>query len=147
MPLQGLIDPDHIPVNKYVLTIAGFGDVTFTKVGGLEIELGVIDLPDRTRATGGQTSAADMTVEVPMHHTAEIAVMDLWFSMGRDPVDPTYKRAAALVMTSNTTLEFKEYSLQGAWCSKRKLPDLDMANDGDMAVVEYMIQVDEVIPL
>jgi hypothetical protein len=147
MPLQGTIDPDHIPVNKYELAILGLGSVTFTKVSGLETELGVIDLPDRTRATGGQKGASELTVEVPMHHTDEIALMDSWFDDGQDPVAPNYKKPGTLQHLSNTRNILKEYALEGVWCSKRKLPDLDMANDGEQAIVEYTLQADIVTPI
>ena len=61
MPLKGLIDPDHIPVNKYELNIVGMPTIVFTSVSGLETEVAAIDLPDRTKATGGQPTAAELT--------------------------------------------------------------------------------------
>lgn len=147
MALKGLIQPDHIPVNKYELTIVGMGNVIFTTVSGLETEVAAIDLPDRTKATGGQPSAAELTVTVPMHHASEINLMDVWFGEAQDPVTITYKRAGVLTHSSGTGDIVQQYSLIGIWCSKRKLPDLAFDDDGAMAEVEYTLNVDSVIKL
>lgn len=145
MPLKGLIDPDHIPVNKYELNVVGMPTIVFTSVSGLETEVAAIDLPDRTKATGGQPTAAELTVRVPMHHQVQILAMDVWFGEAQDPVTITYKKAGTLVHQSGSGAIAKTYSLIGIWCSKRKLPDLAFDDDGAMAEVEYTLCVDSVI--
>jgi hypothetical protein len=147
MALKGIILPDHIPVNKYELTIVGMSTIVMTSVSGLETEVPAIDLPDRTKATGGQPSSAELTVTVPMHHASEILQMDIWHTEAQDPITITYKRAGILEHKSGTGDIIKQYTLIGIWCSKRKLPDLAYDDDGAMAEVEYTLQVDSVMPL
>lgn len=144
MTIKGSIQPDHIPVNKYTLFIIGLLPITFTSVSGLEKEVPAVDLPDSTRASGGTPSASELTCMMPMHHTAERLAMELWFGEGQDPVTSTYKKPGTLIMTSGTGGKVATYSLLGTWVSKRKLPDLAMDNDGDMAVIEWTLQVDDV---
>ena len=38
MPLKGLIDPDHIPVNKYELAVIGLPTIQFTSISGMEVK-------------------------------------------------------------------------------------------------------------
>lgn len=147
MPLKGLIDPDHIPVNKYELNVVGLPPIVTTSVSGLETEVAAIELPDRSKATGGQSSSAELTVRVPMHHSNQILAMDTWHDEAQDPVTITYKKAATLVHQSGSGAVQKQYSLLGVWCSKRKLPDLAFDDDGAMAEVEYTLHVDSVIAL
>ena len=60
MALQGLVQADHVPVNNYQLTITGSGNfpantvIFFVEVSGIELETQSVDLPDRTKASGGQ---------------------------------------------------------------------------------------------
>lgn len=147
MPLKGLIDPDHMPVNKYELAVVGLPTIQFTSVTGMEIDVGVVELPDRTKATGGQLNTSQLVVQVPMHHTAQIAAMEVWFQEGQDPVVATYKKASTLSHFSGTGNIARNFSMLGVWISKRKLPDLAFDNAGDMAVTEYTLEVDSIIPL
>ena len=143
MGIKATIQPDHIPVNKYTLLVVGLIPIVFTKVSGMEQETDVVDLPDRTRATGGNTQPFEIVVEVPAHHTAEIAVMNLWWQEGQDPVLATYKKAGTLLMQSGTGSVIRSFANSGMWVSKRKTSDLDFANEGEMAVHEYTIQIDD----
>jgi len=147
MGIKQTLQADHIPVNKYTLIIAGMPVITFTKVGGLEYGIDVVDLPDRTRASGGNAQASEFTAEQPLHHAAEVAAMEIWFEENQDPISATAKKAGTLVMTSGTGAALKSYSFTGVWPSKRKTPDLDFENSGDMAVLEWTFQVDSIFPL
>jgi hypothetical protein len=149
MGLKGTIKADHMAVNKYQLTLIGLTTLTLTpiEVSGMEVEVGVIDLPDRTKVSGGQSSSTEFTMTIPMHHSSEIGAMEVWFQEGQDPVVATYKKAGTLTFQSITGENEKSWTLIGAWCSKRKLPDLSMEDDGEMAVAEYTICVDEVLPI
>lgn len=149
MPLKGLLQEDHIPVNKYEMVVVGLAvpTITFTNITGLEFELGVIELPDRTKASGGQRGTAEIVGQVPLHHVAEIAAMDLWYEEGLDPVTATYKKAGTMIYLRGTGQVGKTYSMMGIWVSKRKTPDLDMEDDGEMAVNEYTMQVDDMLPV
>lgn len=144
MGVKGILQEDHIPVSKYTLWIAGVIPIIFTTVSGLETEMDTVDLPDRTRASGGNPKASELTAAQPMHHTAERIAMEAWFGEGQDPVTSTYKKPGTLIMTSGTGSKLATYSLQGVWVSKRKLPDLSIEDDGAMATIEWTLQVDNV---
>lgn len=145
--LKGAIKPDHIPVNKYVMSVVALLPLTFTEISGIEEETDVIDLPDRTRASGGNSQPFEFTVMQPMHHTAEVAAMEVWFQEGKDPVTPTFKKPVTLRYISGTGAIERQYAILGAWVSKRKLPDLSMENEGEMAQIEWTFQADSLLPL
>jgi hypothetical protein len=147
MPIKATLQPDHIPTNKYQLIVVGLPPVTFTKISGIEVEVDTVDLPDRTRASGGNAKAVEFTAEMPMHHTIEMAAMEIWFTEGQDPVSLTYKKAGTLIHTSGSGAVLRTYSLIGIFCSKRKLPDLDFESEGDMATIEWTFQCDTVLPI
>ena len=147
MPAKGTIGGDIIPVNKFKLLVAGLVPITFTKVGSLESELERVDLPDRTRATGGNSKALEFEVETPAHHKVEQAALEAWYREGHDPVSPTYKKVGTLVLLSNSGAITRSFSILGMFPVKRGLPDLEMANEGDPAMVKWTFSADDVVPL
>ena len=147
MPLKGAIQPDHIPSNKYVLAVIGLIPFTFTQISGFPDETDVVDLPDRTKASGGQQKAFEFTAMIPAHHTAEVAALDVWLQEGRDPVTPTYKKPCTYTMQSGSGRILRQSSLLGVWLSGKKHPEMSMENEGEMAVFEYTFQVDSIIPI
>lgn len=144
--MRGVLQPDHIPVNKYSLLIATLPEMVVTEVSGLEDELETTDLPDRTRATGGNRGPTEFTLMMPMHHEADQLVMEAWYREAQDPVSPTYKKTGTLVMTSISGARVRPWGLTGVFPTKRVLPDLEMANEGEMAVVEWTMSADDVEP-
>lgn len=147
MGLKGTIKPDHINVNKYQFAVVGILPLIFTKISGLEEELDVVNLPDRTRASGGNSQPIEFTAMQPAHHTGEVAAMEVWFLEGHDPVLPTYKKPVTLSILSGSGGIVRSYTVLGVWPSKRKTPDLDMSNEGEMAEIEWTFQADSVIPI
>lgn len=145
--MKGDISPDHIPVNKFQLLVLGLPPMVFTEIGGIDQEITKVALPDSTTASGGKKNPVEFTVKVPEHHVVEQAAMELWYSEGQDPVSLTYKKSATLIKQSISGNMLRTYTLISAWCSRRATPDLDMNNDGDMAVTEYTIQADDIFPI
>lgn len=143
MSLKGTIKPDHIPVKNFKLLVIGLPELTVTKVAGIEVELNVVDLPDRTSASGGETNPVEFTMEMPTHHVEEQAAMEAWWLESQDPVSPLYKKNATLVVESISRNITVSYALSGLFPSKPKTPDLDMANDGEMSVVEWTMRADD----
>ena len=135
--MKHVLLPDHMPVNKYELAVAGIPTITFTTVGALEEELDKIDLPDRTAASGGRAKPVEFDVKVPMHHVEEIAAMEAWYEEGQDPVSPGYQKTGALSNLSLSGLSRFMTTLYKLWVFKRATPELDMNNDGDMAEKTY----------
>lgn len=145
--MKGSILPNHIPVNNYELIVPGLPALTPTTFSGIEEETNAIDLPDRTKVSGGNTNSVEATMMIPLHHSIEIAALEAWFREGQYPVTPTYKKAATLTIGSVGLIgPTRSYDLIGVWICKRKLPDLEMKNDGDMAEAEYMMYIDQILP-
>ena len=142
--MKGVLAPDHIPKNKYTLRVLGLPPITFTAVGGLEEELETVDLPDRTRASGGNTKPIEFTVRVPTHHVVERIAMENWYQEGKDPVLPTYKKVGTLTKRSLSNIAFVSYIITGLFISDRKTQDLEMENEGELDEIEYTLSGDNV---
>lgn len=145
--MKGDIQPDHMPVNNYELSIIGLPNLTPTEVSGLEEELNTTDLPDRTRASGGQKPPTEFTIMIPLHHEVEMAAMEVWYAEGQDPVSPTYKKVGTITHKSISGTNLRSYTLVGAFVMKRVLPDLEKENEGEMAAAEWTISVDDILPI
>lgn len=145
--MKGEIQGDHMPVNKYVLQVLGLVPLTATEVSGIEDELETTELPDRTVASGGNRKATEWTMMLPMHHTAEQAAMELWYRESQDPVSPTYKKPVTLTHQSLSGNATRNFSLVGVFPKKRVLPDLEKLNEGEIALVEWTMSTDDILPL
>lgn len=143
--IQGAIQPNHIPVNKYELNIPGLPPITFTKIAGIEQELETVDLPDRTTASGGNTKAFEFACETAEHHKAEQAALEAWFAASQAAATG-YKKAATLTKKTVDGATLRNFTLLGIYPFKRKLPDLDMKNEGEMGVVEWTFKGDLILP-
>jgi hypothetical protein len=141
--MKGVLNPDHIPINKYQFLVLGMPTMLFTEISGIEEELQTTDLPDRTVASGGSTGPVEFTAKLPMHHTIEQAAMELWYSQSKDPVHEDYKKPATLIHQSISGKILRTYTIVGAFPYKRVLPDLEMANEGEMASVEWSFKADD----
>lgn len=143
MPLKGTILEDHIPMNKYKLKPVGLIDIVFTEVSGLEKILEMIDLPDRTRASGGNTQAGTFTAKTPMHHTGDNAVLGLWFKLNQDPIQPLNKLPCTMEYFSGTGNIVKTIGLIGVSIEAEKTPDVAMENEGELATIEWTFSYDD----
>ena len=139
------LQPDHIPVNNYELIVLGAPPLQFVTIDGLEEELDVVDLPDRTKASGGATKAIEFTATHPKHHAVEDAFLETWFQEAQ-LVAPTYKKAGTLVVRAISNLTVRSYSIMGLFPTKRKTADLDMNNEGELFLTEWTFSGDLVIP-
>jgi hypothetical protein len=143
MGLKGLIQPDHIPVNKFKLKPVGLVDIVFITMSGLEKELEMADMPDRTRESGGNTKAGTFTATTAEHHEAEMTALNLWFLANQDPVQPLAKIPCTLEKFSISGNIVTTIALTGVQIEKRAGADLDMANEGELAVVEWTFSFDD----
>ncbi len=145
--MKGAMQPDHIPVNNFELLILGLPSLTPVEISGLEDELQTVDLPDRTTASGGNRGPTEFEIQLPMHHLVEQAAMEAWLLEGQDPVTPTYKKVGTLIHKSLSGAVLRTYSLVGAYTNKRTLPDLEMVNEGEIALVGWNIKMDDMLPI
>lgn len=145
--MKGTIQDDHMPVNRYQLLILGIAPIVATEISGIEDELQVVELPDRTMASGGNRAATEFTFMMPIHHAVERASLELWFREAQDPVLPSYKKTATLVHESISGLENASYTISGLFPKKRKLPDLELLNEGELGQIEWTMSADDIIPI
>lgn len=145
--MKGAILPGHVGVNRYELLVLGAPPLVFHEVSGMESETPWIELPDRTQASGGEEGVGEFTVMQPMHHAVERAYMEAWLRAGRDPVLPEYKKVATMIWTNIHGDVAAVWSLVGLAVSKRATPDAEMANDGEMAAIEWTFKYDSMDPL
>ena len=147
MALQGSVLPDHIAVNNYELSVVGIStSFFFTEVSGIELEIQAVDLPDRTKASGGNVVPQEWTAKTMLHHSIEQAALEAWLTEGQCPVDPAYKKTATLIHKTISGTPTAIYLLTGVWVMKRKLPDLDKSNDGEPGIVEWSFSSDNITP-
>lgn len=145
--MKGAIQPDHIAVNNYELLVLGLPPLTPTAIDGIEDELQTVDLPDRTTASGGNRGPGEWSMSLPLHHLVEQGAMEAWFKESQDPVSPTYKKVATLIHKSVSTSVLRTYSISGLFPKKRTLPDLEMENDGELALVAWLMRHDDILPV
>lgn len=147
MPAKGTIKIDKFSLNKFELLVVGLPILTFTKVSGLEEELEVVELPDRTRATGGNTKGGEFEAEMPLHHTLEQVAIEAWYKSAQDPVAPLYKLPVTLLLKTDTGRMIRTFTMIGVFPRKRSLPDFEMKNEGEMAAVTWTFSYDEIMPV
>lgn len=145
--MKGVLLPDHIPLNKYELTIVGMPRFTFTQIDGLEEELEAVDLPDRTAASGGNTKPLEFKASLPLHHQIEQIAMENWFLSSQDPVAIDYKKQGTMLYRSISGLIVKSFLIVGIFPFKRKTGDVEMSNEGELHVIEWTFKGDRIIVL
>lgn len=146
--MQSVFLPDHIPVNNYeLIVLPGPAKLECVTISGLEEEIEMIELPDRTRASGGNVKPFSFTISHPKHHIIEDAFMEQWFQSATQPILPGYKRPGSLIIRSVSNLIIRTFNMIGMWPSKRTTPDLDMNNEGELYVTEWEINCDRIIPI
>jgi hypothetical protein len=143
--MRGSIQPNHIPVNRYLFQVIGLPLLTPTEISGIELELQTVDLPDRTKASGGETNPVEFTMMIPLHHLTEVAAVESWFAQSQGMVSPNYKKIATLVMQRIGPGPSVVKQLTGVFPTKLKYPDLEQANEGEMATLEITLSADSVL--
>ena len=150
MPLKNTIQPFHIPVNNYELTVPGLGcKIYFTSVEGLDEELETVDLPDRTARSGGNTKAGSFTAKQMMHHSVEVAALELWYKQSQFPVHPDYLKTANLAFQSlrlNGGVK-RVYSIIECFPHKRVIPNAEMNDEGKAAEITWTFRFSQIKPV
>ena len=142
--MKGSVQGNHIPVNNFEMIIIGLPPILFTNISGFEDETEAIDMPDRTKVSGGNSKPVEFTGTTFEHHTIELAAMEFWRREGLDPVNPTYKKVATLIKRSIDGSVASTRTCIGLWIMKRKDADLDMSNEGEPAMIEWSFSADSV---
>ena len=144
--MKGVIKPNHVSKNNYELQIVGLPPIVFTSVGDISEVIDKVDLPDRTRASGGTKQAGDFPIMLPSHHDVEVAAMEAWFKEAQEPVSPTYKKAATLIKKGIDGTVVRSYALTGCFLSERNMTELSLENEGEMDAIEFLVNYDDIEP-
>ena len=144
--MKGIIQPNHVSKNNFELQVIGLPPIIFTEVGDIGEQIDKVDLPDRTRASGGTKQAGDFTAMVPSHHDVEVAAMESWYKEGQDPVAPTYKKSGVLIKKGIDGSVIRTYTFIGLWVSERNMTAVSLENEGEMDAIEYLFNFDDIIP-
>lgn len=147
MVMQGTVQPRHIPVNNYELLVNGLPPIVFSEISGFDDETEAVDLPDRTKASGGNKKPIEFTAKSFEHHETERAALEAWHKEGRDPVTKTYKKVGTLIKRNIGGEVATTNTLSGLWITKKKSPDLDMSNEGQAAMLEWTFSADSIDPI
>jgi len=145
--MKGVIETDHIPSNNWQLIVPTAPPLIITEQSGIKDELETTDLPDRTRASGGNRKATEFDITMPAHHAVEQAFMELWFRESQDPVSPGYKKVATLVQFGISGTVKRTWSLTGVFPTARELGDQEMNNEGEMMTVKWSMSADDIEPI
>ena len=100
-------------------------------------------MPDRTVVSGGNTKAIEFTGMSFEHHTTELAALEFWRREGVDPVSRLYKKVGTLIKRGIEGNVVTTRTLFGLWITKRKDADLDLANEGEPAMIEWTFSADK----
>ena len=144
--LKGKIKENHIPLNKFELIVAGLPKITLTSTEGIDEEIAVIEMPDRTSRSGGQTKPIKFSGKIPMHHDVEVAALEIWYKQAQDPVQEGYLKAGSM-MFYRSNGDPRPFELINLWISGRSIPGGDMGNEGEPAMLTFKFEADEVTPV
>lgn len=144
---KGTLQPDHMPVNKFEFNLVGMPTIDWATVSGMEEELDVVDLPDKTQASGGNTTPVELTATHPVHHKAQSVALEGWWSACQDPVSPSYKKVGYYKMFSLSDQITRTWPLLNIFMTGRTLPDGDSENEGEIALAEYTFSAEIGVPI
>lgn len=144
--MKGAIQPNHVSKNNFEMQVIGLPPITFIEVGDIPEQVDKVDLPDRTRASGGTKQAGEFSVMVPSHHDVEVAAMEAWYKEAQDPVAPTYKKSGVLIKKGIDGSVIRTYTFTGLWVSERNMTSVALENEGEMDTIEYLLNFDDIIP-
>lgn len=147
MSLKGKIQQDHMPRNASTFRIPGLPALTIVNIGAIEETLEVITLPDRTKASGGQRPPIEFSIQIPAHHTEEVAAMESWYVEAQAPTTAGYKKQGVLALVSLTGTTRRAYQVRACFPGGRGIPEQSMENEGEMNVLTYPIHASEIKPL
>lgn len=147
MPMKGALQADHISKNNYEMKVIGLPDLTIVSTGTIEEELQTVELPDNTKASGGDTNPGEFTFTLPMHHKVQEIAVEAWYQEGKGPVSPGYKKPVVMTYKSISDQNVRAYTLEGCFITKRVIPEGEMGDDGEMQTTEWTLSYDNILPI
>jgi len=143
--IKATIQPDFMPLNKVKLSVPTLPVLTLISISGLEEDLAKVTLPDKTIQSGGRVEPVEFEIEIPLHHTTEVAAMEVWYATCQEPVLPGHKKVGTVSFFSQSNLVQRTYMLPGLMICGRGLPDGSLDNDGEQANNKWKMACDEIL--
>lgn len=142
---KGALSAGYIPVNKFSLSVADVADLKVVEVSGIEQELETVELPDKTVVTSGRLGVTEFTIKMPAHESTAMDAMDTWWKMcyGTNATSG-YKKDATLLLLDTYGGTKSSWTISGMFPTKRALPELNAASEGEMAMAEWTFKADDV---
>lgn len=145
---KATLQPNFLPTAKFRFLVQDLPQSVITMTRGeLVSEMGVINLQDQTRASGGRQRAGDFEVEIQLGNPTDYRAYAEWHKQSIDRIgrgiDPRYKRSATAKFLrlfegtggqydASSDLQPLTIRLTGCWCSKLTYPKNDInADSGD----------------
>lgn len=143
--MKGEVQPGPVVLNKWKFEVDTLPPFYARKAGPFEKEIGKAEAPDTTNHSSGRAMAGELTFETPMHHDAEYAALEAWFTACEFGA-PGYKKAVTVTALAADGQPRRIYELAGLWLTKRSVPELDRTSD-DLGFVTWTASYDDVIVL
>ena len=145
MPAKGTAQARAAMTNQYLLEISGLIQIFFTRVGEIDSQLILTELPDKTMQTTGQVSPGEFEADQLMHHRAEVAALEAFHQLSRNGA-PGGKSQAILHHLGADGISVKlSQLLPGLLIKGRKTPELNHGDDGESVKITWMFSYDDVI--
>jgi hypothetical protein len=115
------------------------------EVSGIEQELETVELPDKTVVTSGRLGVTEFTIKMPAHESTAMAAMDAWWKLCYGTNTTLgYKKDATLTLLDTYGDSKSTWAISGLFPTKRSLPELNAASEGEMAMAEWTFKADDV---
>lgn len=136
------VDGQFNATNEFAISFPATGPLTAVRVSAYTQEGDVVDLADRTRASGGRTKPFNLEIDIPTHLVEENARMDAWHKAFLAKL-PGYKNAGIMTYPTNWyTGEGVSDTLIGSMCTSKGRPEVNANSDGEMMVTTWTVSVD-----
>lgn len=116
-------------------------EFNFVRIGEIADETGMIDLPDNTRQSDGYTKAGETEIELAMHDTESVQVMDILRELARNG-SAGYKADFLLTYDTANNETVRGKQLTGVFVTAKSSPEITQGEEGEMATFTYTVQYD-----
>jgi len=153
---KGVLTPNIFSKGNQALVLSGvesrIGDIIIVTRDAIAVEMGVIELADKTKVPGGRTNAGEFTMTVQLANDRLRGMFQNWYQSGINRPSRTateFKKDGHITYFRHNTDATAVYGgsaadldiyLKGMFCSKLEYPDFDLAG-GDEGDADSMLTV------
>lgn len=128
--------------NNYKLVIPLLPEIFFTRIGELDHQVVMAEMPDKTMQTTGQSNPGEFEAEQMMHHTAERAALEAMLKL-TETGTLGYKTSGILYYlgADNSTVKLPVL-IDGLVVKGRKTPEVASGDDGTALTITWSFSYD-----